>query len=187
MALWPLKRLLQKHCDRVEYFHDRYIFRNIERSINRLADIIGDVNQGQSIALVTHSFGDWIARQAIAQASSHNVAALVSVAPVMRSGLVPFGLRLVSGNIIPEIKIITNPKRAAANLDLGDRVRRLVIWAKVDECVRCVPLDHIANTQHVTATHLTVILQPNALRMVEEFIFSCGCDEQQGSGTNEML
>jgi hypothetical protein len=161
----------------VEYFPDRYIFRNIQCSINRLADRIDGDNQGQSIAIVTHSFGDWVARQAIAQVSSHNVAALASVAPVMRSGLVPFGLRLVSGNLIPEVKIITNRQRAAANLNLGDQVRRLVIWAKVDECVRCVPLDHLAKVQHVTATHLTVILQSNVLRMVEEFIFPGGCDE----------
>ena len=179
IALWPLKRVLQKHCDLVEYFHDRYIFRNVEHSINRLADMIGEANQGQSVAIVTHSFGDWVARQAIANVSSHGVVALVSVAPVMRSGLVPFGLRLISGNMIPEVKIITNRERAAANVDLGDRVRRLVIWARVDECVRCIPLDHITNAQHVPATHLTVILQPNVLRMVEQFVFSGGCDESR--------
>lgn len=173
-AFWPLKRRLRQRCERVEYFHDRYIFRNVQHSIERLAEKIGGANANQSIAIVTHSFGDWVARQAIAQTSTHGVAALVSVAPVMRGGLMPLGLRMVSGNLIPEIKIITNPESAAANLELDSRVRRLVIWAKADASVRCVPLDGIATAEHVPATHLSVILQPGVQRTIEAFLFADG-------------
>ena len=171
LALWPMKRALQKHCGHVECFSDRWIFRRIQRSIDRLVDEISGDDHEQSIAIVTHSFGDWVARQAIAQSSAHNVVALVSVAPVMRAGLVAWGLRLASANLIPEVKIITDPKRAAENLDLDQQVRRLVIWAKIDECIRSVPLEHIPDVERYMATHLSVILQPNILRRVEDFVF----------------
>ncbi len=172
-AFWPLKRILSRHCDRVEFFPDRMIFRDVERSVQRLADTIIDVNGDRSIAIVTHSFGDWIARQAISQRPDHHVDALVSVTPVMRSGIVTTGLSWVSGNWIPEIRIITDREQACENLDCDDRLRRLVIWAKADEFIRSVDLNHIGNVEveRIAATHLTVILQRYVLKKIESYLF----------------
>ena len=174
VLLWPLKRVLQKHCGQVEFFTDRIAFRRIDDSVQRLAAILAQDTHDRSIAIITHSFGDWVARQAIAQASHNHVAALVSVAPVMRTGLVPSGLYLLSGNLIPEIKVIVNTNQAAENLDCDDQVRRLVIWAKADACVRSVPLSHVPNlqVQRVAATHLSVVLQPGVLKRIEEYLLS---------------
>jgi pimeloyl-ACP methyl ester carboxylesterase len=173
IALWPLKRVLQKRCERVECFPDRIAFRKLDDSVDRLADMLHEGDQEGSIGIVTHSFGDWVARQAIARTPEHRVTALVSVAPAMRAGLFLYGLHLLSGNLIPEVAVIMDAGKASANLDCDDHVRRLVIWAKADECVLSIDLDHIRRIQvlRVLATHLSVILQPNVWKLIENNLF----------------
>jgi pimeloyl-ACP methyl ester carboxylesterase len=173
ITLWPLKRTLQKRCEQVEHFRDRIAFRKLDSSIDRLASMLREGDQERSIGIVTHSFGDWVARQAIARTPEHRVTALVSVAPAMRPGFFLHGLHLVSGNLIPEVAVIMDPAKASANVDCDDHVRRLVIWAWADECIRSVDLDHIRHIQvrRVAATHLSVVLQPNVLKIIESNLF----------------
>jgi hypothetical protein len=170
---WPLSYVLKGRGARVEYFADRIIFRNPERSVARLAASLDAEDSSRSIAIVTHSFGDWVARQAIARTANTRTAALVSVAPVMQAGWVTRGMRLVSRDLIPELNIITDPQQSAQQLDCGGSLRRLVIWAKADIWVRPVPLDHVSNVgvQCVAATHLTAIAHPNVLKMIQAFLF----------------
>ncbi|MGI9472274.1 MAG: hypothetical protein ACR2NZ_12105 [Rubripirellula sp.] len=173
ITLWPLKRVLQRRCERVDYFRDRLAFRDLNSSVSRLAEMLREGDQERSIGIVTHSFGDWIARQAIACTPDHHVTALVSIAPAMRAGLCLYGAHLVSRNIIPEVAVIMDPTKASANIDCDDHVRRLVIWAKADECIRSVELDHIPRiqVQRVLATHLSVALQPKVLKTIETNLF----------------
>ena len=173
-ALAGLRYSLAKHCGQVEYWRDRLAFRSVETSISRLGEVIaGDPFQSGSIALVTHSFGDWIARASIARASNHRVGALVSLAPVMRAGFLPGLLYGMTGNLVPEIEVIMDQAKASADLDCDDRIRRLVIWSRFDESVRRVPLDHIHNleVQRVIATHFSIAWQPHVVRLVNEFVF----------------
>ena len=176
VAFWPLRHRLRRHGVRVDFFADRLAFRKIDNSIGRLTELIEAGPDRRTTAIVTHSFGDWVARQAIARASSSHVSALVSVAPVMRAGFLPALVQMVSGNLIPEIKIIMNPDRASKNLDCDSAVDRLVLWARFDECLRSVDLGHISNleTQQVLATHLSIVLQPNVMSRIEAFLFSRG-------------
>ena len=176
IALWPLKRRLQARCERVEIFRDRFAFRNLDRSVNRLADMLQEGDQQASIGIVTHSFGDWVARQAIARTPEHRVSVLVSVAPAMRAGLCLHALHLVSGNLFPEVAVIMDPATALASVDCDDRVKRLVVWAKADEFVRSVDLDHIQGmkVQRMWATHLSIILQPNVWKVIENQLFQKG-------------
>ena len=180
IALWPLKRTLQKRCEQVECFRDRIAFRKLDASIDRLADMLCEGDQEDSIGIVTHSFGDWVARQAIARTPEHRVTALVSVAPAMRAGLFIYALHLVSRNLIPEVAVIMDAAKASANVDCDDHVRRLVIWAKADECIQSVDLDHIPGiqVQRVLATHLSVILQPRVLKIIENNLFPCVRDHE---------
>jgi pimeloyl-ACP methyl ester carboxylesterase len=173
VTLWPLKRRLQRRCERVECFPDRIAFRNLDRSIDRLAGMLSEGDQEDSVGIVTHSFGDWVARQAIARAPEHRVTALVSVAPAMRPGLFIYALYLVSRNLIPEVAVIMDPSKAEANVDCDDQVRRLVIWAKADECVRSIDLHHVQGieVERVLATHLSVVLQPSVLAKIERNLF----------------
>lgn len=173
LAMWPLKLALQKRCERVQCFRDRLAFRNLDRSINRLSEMLREDDQEGSIGIVTHSFGDWVTRQAIARTPEHRVAALVSVAPAIRAGLFLYGLRLVSANLIPEVATIMDAAKASANIHCDDRIRRLVVWAKADECIRSVDLEHIRGIQveRVLATHLSVIIQPNVWKIIENHFF----------------
>jgi hypothetical protein len=182
-AFWPLRHRLRRPGVRVDFFADRLAFRKIDDSIGRLTELIEAGPNDRSIGVVTHSFGDWVARQAIAQASNSRVSALVSVAPVMRAGFLPAVVQLVSGNLIPEIKIIMDRDEAAKNIDCDDSVARLVLWARFDECLRSVDLDRIRNleSQQVVATHLSIVLQPNVISRIESFLFpsSRPCGQSQ--------
>ncbi len=173
-ALWPLQRSMQPHCDRFEYWQDRLAFRQLEVSVDRMTDrIAGDAERDGAIGIVTHSFGDWVARAAIANQSNHRVSTLVSLAPVMRAGFLASAAYTLSGSLIPEVAVTIDPNRASANLDCDPRIRRMVVWSKFDESLKSVDLTHLNHilTRRVTATHLTIALQPNVHRLVNEFMF----------------
>jgi pimeloyl-ACP methyl ester carboxylesterase len=135
--------------------------------------ISGDPCVDGPIGLVTHSFGDWVARAAVAEQPNHRVRTLVSLAPVIRAGFLARVAHALTGDLIPEIAVVMDAKRASANLDCDPRIRRMVVWSRFDESVRSVDLDQFTNivTWHVTATHLTIALQPNVHRLVREFMF----------------
>ena len=142
-------------------------------SINALAAAIaGDADQEGEIGIVTHSFGDWIARAAIARSLCHRVTAMVSLAPVMRAGFLTTLLYGLTGNMIPEIRVIMNRNTASANLDCDDRIRRLVIWSRFEESLRSVPLEGIQNlqVQRIWATHFSITWQSNVTRVVHQFM-----------------
>ena len=186
-SFMPLTHMLRKHGVPVERWRDRLIFRSLADSVNQLADAIaGDADAIGSIGIVTHSFGDWVARAAIAKSQQHRVRAMVSLAPVMRAGFLPSLLYVLTGNIVPEIEIIMDREKASANLGCDDRIRRLVVWSRFDESLRSVPLDHIANldVQRVYGTHFSMAWQPNTIRLVNRFLFrdSLSC-HQTFSGT----
>ncbi|WP_144057487.1 hypothetical protein [Novipirellula maiorica] len=173
LFLWPLKVSLQRHCDDVQLWPDRMIFRNLEKSVARLQSTLQEHRSSGSIALVTHSFGDWIARRAITESRSHHVSSLVSIAPVMQAGIVPDLLHHATGNVIPEIAVMGDPLRANCDADVDANVRRLVIWANIDMYVRPVELDEnsAATVHHLVGSHLTVAMQPNSLRLITQFLF----------------
>ncbi len=173
-AFWPLRFRLRKQGVPVEIYPDRLAFRRFDDSIDRLIDSIESGREDQSIAIITHSFGDWIARQAIAKARRSRVTKLVSVAPVMRAGFMPGVVQLLTGNLVPEIKIIMDRELASKNLDCDQQVKRLVMWARFDECLRPVDLRSIRRleTRHIAATHLSIILQPNVIRQIDDFLFA---------------
>ncbi|TWT54711.1 hypothetical protein Pla22_23620 [Rubripirellula amarantea] len=174
IALLPLQISMQTHAETIERWHDRIAFRSFEKSVSRLADAIaGDPDELGSIGLVTHSFGDWVARAAIAKSSHHRVRSMVSLAPVMRSGFLSWLAYALTWKLIPEIKVIMDRELACANLNCDQRVRRLVIWSHFDESLRQMPLDQVPNVrvEKVWATHLSIAWQPRVLRLAKNFLF----------------
>ncbi|PHQ37153.1 hypothetical protein CEE69_02025 [Rhodopirellula bahusiensis] len=158
----------------MECWQDRCIFRDLDRSVDRMVKrISGDREAGKSIGVVTHSFGDWVVRAAIARAPEHRVTTLVSLTPLMRFGFLTGLLSVVSGNRIPEVTVIMDPDRASANADCDSNVRRLVLWSWIDESLRSVDLSHVSNLEarRVAATHLSIPLQPNVHHAVADFMF----------------
>lgn len=173
LAMLPLRLRLRRSCSRVEVWRDCYMFRNLEATVTRLAELIDARADSAPIAIVTHSFGDWVARQAIARTSRHRVAALVSLTPVMARGCLTTALYYLGGALIPELAIIVDHQRARAALNCDPNLSRMVIWAASDWGVRPIDLSGLPNTQvhRVTATHLSIVLQPNVHRMIEQFLF----------------
>jgi len=175
LALWPLGASLRSQCGQVACWRDRLAFRQLETSVKRMADrIAGDPRVDGPIGIVTHSFGDWVARAALAKQPNHRVRTLVSLAPVIRAGFLAGVAHALTGNLIPEVAIVMDANRASTNLDCDRRIRRMVVWSRFDESVQSVDLDqyrHIV-TRRVIATHLTIALQPNVHRLVRDFMSS---------------
>tara|TARA_R110002049_G_scaffold182485_2_gene350372 strand:+ start:113435 stop:113971 length:537 start_codon:yes stop_codon:yes gene_type:complete len=170
----PLRSCLSTKCNEVEIWRDRLAFRKLDSSVDRLATrIAGDPGDDQAIGIVTHSFGDWVARAALAKQKTHRVGALVSIAPVMRAGFLPTLAYLLTGNLIPEIAVILDRNQASANIDCDPNLRRMVVWSKFDESLRRVDLAKYKNiqTRDVAATHLTIVLQRNVHRLVNDCLF----------------
>ncbi len=176
----PLAWRLRRRCGEVLIWPDRMIFRNLDRSVERLGDRIDESCGGGRVALVTHSFGDWIARQAIAGTPNHRVACVISLTPVLRPGLLPWLLYLTTGRLIPEIAVIFDRDQCRQNLSLRQiesmqpaTLRRLVIWSRIDESVRRVPLtDHPGiDVETYWATHMTISWRPRVVRRIEQAIF----------------
>ncbi|EMI43021.1 esterase/lipase family protein [Rhodopirellula sp. SWK7] len=171
--MFPMCFRLRRFRKHVSIWHDRYVFRNTEASISRLAELISDDKSAERIGIVTHSFGDWIARQAIARTQNHRVGGLVSIAPVIGCGFIPKIMHCLGGDLIPEIAIIANPEKAMASLQCDPKVKRMVIWAQIDLGVRRVDLSHLpdVDVRCVPATHMSVVMQPNVISIVERFLF----------------
>ncbi|WP_283435059.1 hypothetical protein [Neorhodopirellula lusitana] len=171
---WPLKQMLLKQHSRIDIFNDRVVMRDTRESVQRLGKLIRPEGLDDSVGIVSHSFGDWVSRQAIANTPDHCVRQLVSVTPGLKLGLITAGLHMATLGCIPELNILSDPDSAFLNLDLDDRlpldnrVRRTVIWSRIDECVRKVSLEAVPSIEvlDVWATHLTAVLQPNVMRMI---------------------
>ncbi|TWU35962.1 esterase/lipase family protein [Novipirellula artificiosorum] len=172
LLMQPLRYSLRKTSLRTQIWRDRWAFRSLDRSIDRLRLEISAANRSErgTIAIVTHSFGDWVARQAIAEAKNHRVTHLVSIAPIMNASPVAKGLRAIGCGLIPEVPVMASATRASENSDVGPGIRRLILWANLDVWIRPPKVVEHAQTRSLWATHLSIILQPNVHRAVRDFL-----------------
>lgn len=174
--LVPLAHRLRNAGYRATLWRDRVAFRDLHRSVDRLATAIRIADSvpddHRDVALVTHSFGDWVARAAIRSTPRHRIAALVSITPVMRGGWLFAITSRLGGGCIPEVSVIADAERASANLQCDANLTRLVIWARLDGLLRSVNLSDFANVteQSVWSSHLSAIVQPSIGRMVVDFV-----------------
>ena len=169
----PIKLSLRNTARSVEIWRDDLVFRTLDQSVDRLRVAIEQhAQEGKSLAIVTHSFGDWVVRQALAGISHHQVDALVSVAPVLAASPLARVLNVVGGRGISEVPVMADALRAAENSVLDPKIRRLVIWAAVDAWVQRATIADATNldVSRFWATHLSVIMQPNVHRLVREFL-----------------
>jgi hypothetical protein len=180
VALWPLQRALAESFPQADIWRDRIVFRDLDRSVGRLAEAISGADR-KDLAIVTHSFGDWVTRQAIARTESHRVAALVSIAPAMRAGLLSRLAYLMTWRLTPELTVINDRRRVGEHLDCDADLKRLVLWARFDESLRRVPLSTDGHTrvECVTATHLSIVLQPKVLARTADFIRSVDAEHDE--------
>lgn len=171
--LWPVGRALRNSGRSVEMWHDRMVCRSLDQSIDLLRrELEKAIHDDASLAIVTHSFGDWMVRQAIAQSSRSTVAALVSLTPVI--GPSPFAkvLKCLGGGCVSEIAVMTDSIRAGEHANLNSSIRRMVVWAAIDLWVRAIEFENVENIEvrRCLATHLSIALQPNIHQQINQFL-----------------
>lgn len=185
--LWPLRLTLRTptvingHCTRkVRIFKDRIAFRDLDNSASRLQQQIESLvtEPNHSVAIVTHSFGDWVARQAISrvferfEGSVLPAISLVSIAPIMTASPVARGLHWFGGNLFSEVAVMSDASRASSNGMFDLAIPRLVIWANADIWIRKLEVKEnpLLEMRHVWATHLSIVLQPSVHKSVKRFV-----------------
>ncbi len=171
--LMPLRKSLTTTARSVEIWKDRVVCRNVTASVSRLRlQLLEDQKAGNTVAVVTHSFGDWVVRQAIAGLQDPPIEALVSIAPLLTTSPIGMMLRWTTGNLFSEVAVMANEAQASLNVAIDDRIRRLLLWAKLDLWVQTarVPISSRCEIRQIFGTHMSIVLQPNVQRLVLEFL-----------------
>ena len=161
-----LRRALHRDGFDAEVWTGAVVFGDSGLSVERLRARLADELPG--LGVVTHSFGDWLLRQAIAT-DPVTVTSLVSLVPVMASSRAA-KLAMPVGRRIPGIGVIASDRQAAGNLDVPPQLDRLVVWARFDPWVRQVPVTaRNTRTVVVNATHNSLLWQPRVHRLVSDY------------------
>lgn len=167
--LWALGHSLRRSGFDAVTWDGTSVFGDVDTSIGRLSERLHAFGDG--LGVVTHSFGDWLFRQAAARGAAKNVTKLVSLVPVMDAST---AARLVSplGKLAPELAVMANRERATAALQTPSEMDRLIVWSRFDPWVRRVATEHLPNTRCriVTGTHNTLLWQPSVHRLVVEHL-----------------
>jgi len=175
-AFARLKHALADQADSIEIFPDRIVGRDLTDSVDRLAEMIRVDQTGEvmrsPIVLITHSFGDWVARQAIARQPRHRVTALISIAPAMQPGWVLHAFDVMTAWMIPEMRVIMDPARSTASLEADAVVARLILWAKADIIVRPIACEAMRafEIKNLPGTHLSIVMQTNTIDAIKAFL-----------------
>ena len=159
-----LCRALERAGHPVSIWDDASVFGDLDESIGRLRSRLGEYEHG--LGVVTHSFGDWLFRQSVAE-DACAVATLVSLVPVMTSSL---AARLVRplGAFLPEITVMASDQRAGDAMQTPAGIDRLVVWSRFDPWVRRVDTRGFRSTRSivVAGSHNTVLWQPSVHALV---------------------
>lgn len=166
--LYPLQRYLQATFDDVNRWDYPRVFADVNHTVQTLADKL-DRHVDGSVTLVAHSFGDWIVRAALHQMSSASVAALVSVCPVLSAVTAARLATKLTGDMIPELQIMSDPMQAGITVPNHMPIQRSIIWAKAEVFVdRGENRPAAVRQRTVFASHNSVLLQPNVWKVIRD-------------------
>ena len=172
--LLPLRHTLRKSGFDAEAWNVDAVTAPLPPVITRLtSDIERFAAEASSpIGLVTHSFGDWLARMALAELPEGTIDRIASLVPVVTDSPAAKLARPVLGRYLPPIDVISNRQTAEQGTPLPPRIRRLVVWARADLLLRQPPPARDENTieRHVWATHNLLLAHPGVHRMVRSFL-----------------
>ncbi|QDT03078.1 Alpha/beta hydrolase family protein [Rubripirellula lacrimiformis] len=162
--MWPMAKYLQGSFHRVVRWDYPRIFVDLEVSVTSLADQLSALDSPQ-IAIVTHSFGDWLTRSALQRIQSPRQIRLISLCPVTTNVPIVTLTSPLSQYITPELRIMSQAASAEVSLPNSLDIRRTVIHAKGDLLVR----QQVADDQRfVVASHNSVLFQPNVWVLVRD-------------------
>jgi len=174
--LWPLALSVRRQAAHVHIWRDRYLFRSFSDGVQRLGNVLqASEERSTPLVVVTHSFGDWMLRQALAGLPTHRVIGVVSLAPVMQSLPLARLARYAGLGIVPEVPVMSDAVRASEHLQCLADLDHLVVWASLDWLVppADLPKSDQREIRRVVATHLSIVLQPNTYAIVGEFLNRC--------------
>ena len=163
----------RERFDRVSIWDNAVVFKPPTQSVIRLCDHL--TRSDGPVALVTHSFGDWIARQSIDQLVRRGdwmpVRAVVSLAPVWVDAPAARLAAKLGGRFLPEIAVMSDPEAAARAVTLPPTIERLVVWATFEPWVRPIaPRGVEAEVRFVAGTHNSIVLQRHVWDLVADFL-----------------
>lgn len=174
--LWPLHRHLCSRFPEVVLWDHPHIFSEPYAVAEEFRSWLRtQLGRGNQVALVTHSFGDWVARWAI-QSDDVVIEKLLSICPVVDTVPAARLFAAFSQNLIPEVRVMSDGETASACLELPSDVDHLVIWARWDFWIRRRELlPHIETDQRiVNGFHNSVVIQPGVWKQIERFLNSPG-------------
>ena len=165
----PLERSLRRAgLDAVRWDAPK-VFVDPAASVAALRDDL--TRDGSPIAVVSHSFGDWLARRAIAGRDCGPIERLISIAPVTtRLPLTPL-VRQARLDRVPELRVMTDSQAAEVPIAAADCRSRLVLWPTVELIVaRALPPGDTVPTEErrIVGTHNSLPWQPGVHRLIAQ-------------------
>ncbi|QDV62925.1 esterase/lipase family protein [Crateriforma conspicua] len=161
----PLHRALRDRFATTVLFDYPRVFSNLSKTVGQLRDRI-DAGPVDRWVLVTHSFGDWVARAALAcrdHSESPKVIKAVSIAPVIDAVPMARRVRPLLGRFSQEIRIMSD--RQAVQSDYPPNVQRIVLWTRWEWLMKAPPSD-LHELKTINATHNSVLFQPAGIAAV---------------------
>lgn len=144
------------------------VFSDPHDTIVKLADEL-DSYPDRSVAIVAHSFGDWIARSALNRTRKRSVSKMVSTCPVVSAVPVAKLAQKMTGDWIPEFSIMASDERTKVDVPLHLQIQQSNIWARGEMLVRRTDeRDSRIRERFVWASHNSVLFQPNVWSVIRE-------------------
>jgi pimeloyl-ACP methyl ester carboxylesterase len=166
----PLHRALNESFACVEVWDHPTVF---DQPAHIAAALAAELNSTDDrLGIISHSFGDWIVRGAIASTETKNVRKLISICPVATSVPTARLLSKFSLDVTPELQLMGDELRASAALNFNPSIDHLVLWATFDVFV-FKPLQWPrAETEHrsILGTHNSILFQPNIWRIIKYYL-----------------
>jgi len=168
----PLARALRRGGIVAETWDGASVFGPLEKSIDGLQACLDRFRrQHGAVAMVSHSFGDWIGRQVLARGGPAGVSSLVSLAPVVAKSPAAYLATFLGGGVAPEVRTMADHARASSALHLPDGIDRLIVWARVDPWIGRPQRGDLDGIRQITVcgTHNSILFQRPVHRLVARF------------------
>lgn len=164
----PLAHHLERTCFEVIAWDHLTLFDDPQSNVDFLSSKLQqEKEKGTSVSIVAHSFGDWIARQALASAADSSVDQWISIAPVKREVKIAQLIHRFTRDHLSEISIMSNRERAAQEpIPEGDIHHETILatwdWFLTRATEKC--------NYKVTGTHNSILFTPKLWRLVEQIL-----------------
>lgn len=144
------------------------VFADVELN---LAELSAQLDHTNPHIVITHSYGDWMARAALG-ISEYRPQGMIAISPVVRSVPLIRALPNWLERNVPEFVVMRNEQRAAVNLQPAMEQRRMIYWARGELLVDPnLPEHHRCRRQRFFwGTHNSLLFQPKVWAAIDQDI-----------------